>query len=517
MALLTSYLLTDLLILVATVLTSVYLYFQHRFRYWSKKNVAHTQPSFPLGDLKGMGTEHSIGPLFQNIYDKYKNHKVVGVWMMATPTLVVNDVNLVKNVLVKDFNHFHDRGFDVDEELEPLAGHLFTMNGQKWRNLRIKLAPTFTSGRMKMMFPTMITVGEELVRVLNESVGDPDGVEVREMMGRYTTDVIASCAFGIEVSSLKNPDSEFRKMSKALNTRTVIEILGMWLTFIFPQAIRILRLHMIPKQVTKFFMAVVKDTMEYREKNDVKRNDFFQLLIQLKNKGFVEDADADADIGMDDRNTYDFTMEQAAAQAFVFLVAGFETSSSTMQFALYEVALKPELQAKLQKEVDAVVKKYNGQLTYEGIQEMTLLDQTVAETLRKYPIAPVLLRECTKDYTIPETNIVIEKGTRVIIPTLGIQRDPDIYPEPERFDPDRFSPEEKEKRDRYAYLPFGEGPRICIGNRFGLTQTKVGLALIFKNFNLVVCKKTPIPFSLDPKIDTLTPKETIYLKVEKRT
>ena len=87
----------------------------------------------------------------------------------------------------------------------------------------------------------------------------------------------------------------------------------------------------------------------------------------------------------------------------------------------------------------------------------------VTETLRKYPVAAFLLRECTKKYTIPDTDIVIEKGTRIIIPVMGIHYNKEIYPNPERFDPDRFLPEEKEKRDRYAYMPFGEGPRICIG------------------------------------------------------
>lgn len=78
-------------------------------------------------------------------------------------------------------------------------------------------------------------------------------------------------------------------------------------------------------------------------------------------------------------------------------------------------------------------------------------------------MAPVLLRECTKEYTIPGTDVTIEKGTRVIVPIMGIQHDPDIYPEPEKFNPDRFNAAEREKRDRYAYIPFGEGPRICIG------------------------------------------------------
>jgi cytochrome P450 family 6 len=88
------------------------------------------------------------------------------------------------------------------------------------------------------------------------------------------------------------------------------------------------------------------------------------------------------------------------------------------------------------------------------------------ETLRKYPPLAILNRVCTKRYEISGTNIILEKGMQVVIPTLGLHYDPQFFPDPEKFDPERFSEEAKSKRHRYVYLPFGEGPRICIGKRY---------------------------------------------------
>ena len=101
---------------------------------------------------------------------------------------------------------------------------------------------------------------------------------------------------------------------------------------------------------------------------------------------------------------------------------------------------------------------------------------TISETLRKHPPVPMLNRECSRPYKIPGTDIVLEKGTRVLIPVTPLHYDPRYYPEPEMFDPERFCEEEKQKRHHYVYLPFGEGPRICIG-KLHTRQYKTNITL----------------------------------------
>ncbi|KAL6448752.1 hypothetical protein ACFW04_000513 [Cataglyphis niger] len=208
------------------------------------------------------------------------------------------------------------------------------------------------------------------------------------------------------------------------------------------------------------------------------------------------------------------TLLEAIAQAFVFFIAGFETSSTTATFCLYELAQQQDLQDKLRKEIDEILKKH-GELTYNAVNEMTYLHKVVNEAMRKYPPLPSLNRMCTEEINLPTTNIHIPKGMLITIPLLGLHRDPSIYPDPDRFDPERFNEDKVAARHPYAYLPFGEGPRICIGSRFAYMQTKVGLISLLSKFKFKVDPRT-FPLIFDQNTFILTAKGGIYLTIEPR-
>lgn len=164
--------------------------------------------------------------------------------------------------------------------------------------------------------------------------------------------------------------------------------------------------------------------------------------------------------------------------------------------------------------------------------------RTHAETLRKYPPATFLMRQSTSSYTFDGTKINIPKGVPVWIPVYAIHRDSNIYPNPDGFDPGRFKEEVAESRNTMSYLPFGDGPRKCIGtkeysklssrdakekmclfffaaSRFAVYQTKVGLVKILRKYRIDVCEKTQIPYANDPKAFLLTPRGGIYLRITK--
>ncbi|XP_057671009.1 cytochrome P450 9e2-like [Diorhabda carinulata] len=190
-----------------------------------------------------------------------------------------------------------------------------------------------------------------------------------------------------------------------------------------------------------------------------------------------------------------------AAQAMIFFFAGFDTVSSLMSFMAYELALHPEIQKRLREEIEKTLEECNGNVTYSAILKMKYMDMVVSESLRKWPIAIAIDRVCTKPYTIQPTKpgekpLHIEKGTIIWFPIFGIHRDPAYYPDPDRFDPERFGEDNTENIVPYSFLPFGVGPRNCIGSRFALLETKVVFFYILCNFEIVPNAKTDIPIQI---------------------
>ncbi|XP_050505889.1 probable cytochrome P450 6a14 isoform X2 [Diabrotica virgifera virgifera] len=145
---------------------------------------------------------------------------------------------------------------------------------------------------------------------------------------------------------------------------------------------------------------------------------------------------------------------------------------------------------------------------------MKYLQQVIDETLRLYPVVSCLQRKYIKDYTLKNTNMVVEKGVTCVIPVFSIQRDPELFKDPLIFDPDRFSPENRNNIVPYSNLPFGDGPRNCIGLRFAYMQTKVGIIETIRRFKLTISPSTKMPIQIDTDLLILQPRETLYLQAE---
>nr|CAD7194523.1 unnamed protein product [Timema douglasi] len=522
------------IILSATaVVVFLYWYLTSTFSYWEKRSVPFVKPLPVFGNVADYIFLRNTSPeSYAKIYKKLEGHQFGGFYSGSTPNLILRDPVIIKQILMKDFNHFIDRNLSFVEKISPLACHLFSLTGSRWRKLRVKLTPSFTSGKMRMMLPAIVECSQELVSFLGESADDNNIIEIRNIASNFTTDVIGSCGFGLNINSTKNHDSEFLRMGNKVFQPTILACALRSLGLIFRPIMNLVHSPIAKKDVNDFFLGIVKETISYREKNKVVRNDFLQLLIQLKNKGKVDEDLVSikddinvtfTEVASSSNESEDEPLEMTdtllAAQCFVFFLAGFETSATTISCCLHELAVNPDIQEGLRKEMDNVLIKHGGQITYEALQELKYMDAVVDETLRKYPPAGSLTRFCTKDYQIPGTRVNIDKDVKVVIPVYAIHHDPKYYPDPEKFDPERFSAENIKSQPNCTYLPFGEGPRNCIGEfclMFGLMQVKVGLTALLSKYKFSVCEKTSIPVTFNPiSFITLWPRD-IHLKISHR-
>ncbi|KAI5747207.1 hypothetical protein M8J77_012306 [Diaphorina citri] len=480
MGILTDSLLVDTIALILIVLFLLYKYYTKDYSHWKTLDISYLEPSFPFGNAYPNLVQGRPRHQFtQDLYKEFKSRKQPygGYYVLNIPELIIVDPALLKNILISDFNTFPDRGFhNFELEKEPIVRHLFNLEGHYWKGLRQKLTPTFSSGKLKFMFETMKACSEDLTVYLERNLRETYSVDVKILCECYTLDVIGSCAFGLKVNCLQDPGSEFRKASLRLFRSSFGLTLKRALLRAAPHLSKFLNIRQVSPELTKYFTDLVQQNIEHREKNNIERADFLNLLLELKKKqeeqGLTEDKVA-------------ITLDCIVAQVFLFFIAGFHTSAYAMSRCLEELANNTNIQDKLRAEIREVTQNSGGEVTYANIKEMPYLDKVVKETLRKHPSLPQLNRRSVRPYTMPETGHTIKSRTRILVPVYAIHYDPEYYPNPEIFDPERFSPEQVAARTPFTYLPFGDGPRNCIGSRFGNLQLKLGLINVLSNYEFL--------------------------------
>lgn len=397
---------------------------------------------------------------------------------MGRPTFFIRDPKLLKQITIKEFDHFPDHYNILDEKIDVLFGNsLISLTGQKWRDMRATLSPAFTGSKMRQMFDMIEVCGDNMSKHFiqeAETKGQLE-IEMKDIFTRLANDVIATTAFGIEVDSFKQQENLFYRMGKRLTNfnKPLQPFIFMGYSFI-PSVMKWLNIHFIDADASDYFYNVIVDALKQREEKNIYRPDMINLLWSVKT-GKVENTAADEDIGIKESfSTVEESLigkkvvervwsdKEIAAQCFIFFLAGFDTISTALSFLSYELAVNPDIQEKLYIEIS----RMKGKLTYESMHEMKYLDMVISESLRKWPPAPITDRFCMKDFKYDDgegCQFTIEKGRSVWFPIYAFHHDPKYFPNPTKFDPERFSDENKHKINPAAYLPFGSGPRNCIG------------------------------------------------------
>ncbi|XP_018395594.1 PREDICTED: cytochrome P450 9e2-like [Cyphomyrmex costatus] len=491
-----------LLSIVIGVISIHYLF--KNFNFFKRNGIIHIPP-LPLfgSSISIIFRRTSFFDFLLKMYNFNPNAKYFGMYFITNPVFFLRDLELIKTVLVKNFEAFPDRRGFADFNDPLFEKNLFSLHGEKWRNVRNLLSPSFTSSKMKMMFTLMSECAVDFAKFLSTSLVDKGDINMKDICSKYTTDVIATCAFGIKINSMKDPTNKFYIYGKeASNFRGVIRGIKFFFVGTFPKLGRFLNLKIMNNYVSDFFKDIIKTTIATRDAKHITRPDMLQLMMDIRGKEGRRELDID-----------DMT-----AQAFIFFLGGFETTSTAMCFAAHEIAANPEIQIKLQQEIDNVLQKSNGEVSYESINRLEYLDAVISEALRLYPPLMALDRICEKTFELPpalpdEKPFIMKKGMLVWIPVLAIHHDEKYYDNPKKFDPERFL--NNKMHNSSSYMPFGLGPRMCIANRFAMLEVKVLLFHLLARCELKPSVKTTSPLKFG-KDFMLIPENGFWLNIQRR-
>ncbi|XP_068134844.1 cytochrome P450 3A24-like [Hyperolius riggenbachi] len=452
-----------------------------------------------------LGNKNGIAEFDTECFKKYG--KIWGFYDGRLPVLAVMDPVIIKSILVKDcytiFTNRRDFGLSG-----PLKSAVSIAADDQWKRIRTVLSPTFTSGKLKQMFPIIKSYGELLVKNIQKKVDNKEFINMKEIFGSYSMDIVLSTSFSVNVDSMNNPNDPFVSNAKKLFTFSFLNPLFLT-TLLCPFLVPLLeRLNFcfLPISVLNFFQDAIRSIKKNRQKGvHTDRVDFLQLLVDSQNKdGTSEDS----------HGYKELSDSEIMAQGLIFIIAGYETTSTTLMFLAYVLATNPDVQTKLQEEIDAHLPNKSPP-TYDALMQLEYLDMVIDETLRLYPAALRIERVCKQTTEI--NGVTIPKGVVAVIPSFALHRDPELWPNPEEFRPERFSKENRKTQDPYTFLPFGAGPRNCIGMRFALINMKSVITMLLQNFNFRTCKDTPIPLEIDttgflrakkPVLLSLVPRES---------
>ncbi|KAF5288518.1 hypothetical protein FQA39_LY15386 [Lamprigera yunnana] len=485
-----------IVVLITFLSVAFYIHLRKKYNFWRDRRVPHLKPTYLLGNLgPTVFRIKSLRQVIEDVYTSFPKNRYVGFYNANEPVLILRDPELIKDVTIKDFESFPDHRKFVPPNVDVLwEKNLFQMNTEDgWHTMRSILSPSFSSSKMKQMFQLMEECVTQLVDHF-KSQNEDISLEVQDVFTRITNDIIATCAFGIQCNSLKNRDNEFYVMGREASDFSGFKALKLVGHGISSTLMKLFNIKMFNSRVSSFFRKVINENLSLRKKNDVIRPDMIHLLLEAsKRLGNLTEEERSKLIKTE------LTQEDITAQALIFFFAGFDTVSSAMCYLCYELAINPEIQRQLYDEIRETVET-SSQPTYESITSMKYLDCVISESLRLHSFAPVMDRQCQKSYVIKpvhpsEKPLHIQKGQLIWIPSYSIHRDEQYYLNPLKFDPERFNTENRSKINWTMYLPFGVGPRMCIGSRFALLELKLLIVEILRNFEIVPNEKTEVPLS----------------------
>lgn len=429
--------------------------------------------------------------------------RIYGSVFFGHASINVSDQELLKRILIKDAHCFIDRK-NLGATTKPFKDGILNLKGDSWRRIRHLLTPTFSAGKLKAMTPLLQETIATLKDVIDDDANTGNEFAFIDKAGAFTMESIAKTMFAINSNAQRDPNDAFLHHGKNMMKVNIQSPLVL-LLFLFPPIAHVynyFEISMFPKKDTEFFSNAVTHTIEERHQNGNASlyHDFLSLMMRAHeetNEGSSKKA---------------LTTDEMLAQAFIFFLAGYETSANTFDMLMYFLAAHPDVQDKVFQEIDAHVGEER--VTYDNVRQLDYLENCLAETGRMHTQAIVLNRAVTENITIG--GISFQKGDTISIPSDCIHHDPEFWPEPETFKPERFQ-ENPELTKSVLYLPFGAGPRNCIGIRLAQVELKMATVELLRHFRFKLGHETPKNYA-DIKWgpNPVKPAKPLLFKVERR-
>ena len=444
-----------------------YLYFKKKYTFWTKRGVYQIEPTFPVGSLPEIFTRTKANmDIFLDHAKQAGDLPYYGIYFFGGPILILKDPELIRQVTVKDFDYFVDRNsakfakmLDGTTKSDQIWNkQISSVTGETWKNLRSTFTPIFTASKMKAMMVFLQESCQKLMDSMDKYAKNGQSFEAKDCLGRYSMDTIASCAFGVDAQSFSTSDSKFVTYAKNIFQQDFGQMMKLMTCMFVPFGKKILntlgKSTFFKDMETEFFYEVLLESLKQRRQSKTRRNDLVDLMLdaikgdldQEVEQNEDDQFDIDAQLKHDASKKHEFDELSIVATAISLLVAGYDTTSTTLAYCCYQLAKNPDIQDRLRNEIENQTNDQEDLITYDQVQTMTYLDQIISEVLRLHNPASNLQRSANKDYQIPNTDLVIPEGTGVWINGVAVHMNPKYYENPKSFNPEHFSKEAKAKR-----------------------------------------------------------------------
>lgn len=495
------------LVTIFAIAVGLYLYTAYKQSIFRRYGIPAPKPTPFLGSIPELAKKG----MFQMDIDNVKKYgKYFGSFVGNIPTVMISDPDMIKEIAVKQFSNFQDRTQSVAIP-KFWRQALDNATGGHWRLLRTTISPTFSSGKMRKMEPILDKCLDSFIEVLDERVKVNPVLDLQPVFGALTLDVVCSSAFGVEVNSQQNPDDPFVQNAKETFNFNLVSNPFFFLNFLFPESKSLIQHINVPdSKAVKYIKDVTQRVVDERKRSgSSKFNDLLQLLIDANHDSEQHDEDIEG-VQYEGERKRRLTDDEILANAVTFLLAGYDTTATALTWLAYCLATNLDVEEKLITEIDS---ELGGKKpSYDAVFKLQYLDMVLSETLRLYSPVTRSNRQVVRDTVICGKKI--PGGMSVTFPIAGMHRLPEFWPDPEKFDPERFSPGNKEKVNRFVYMPFGLGPRNCVGMRLALLEVKLAVVTLLQKYKVEPTQKLQVP----PKIGKafIVKPEAVWVRLVKR-